>query len=161
MTEPVVIGSCGRAHGIQGEVAVYTDVPEAFQPGFGVVTGAGGALTVSSARPHKDHILVSFEEVLDRTTAEAMRNLELLVEADRRPPLASDEFWVSDLVGLQAQDPEGAQLGIVASVVTTDAQDRLVVDTGHDRVEVPFVPEIVTDVLDTHVVIDPPAGLFD
>ena len=116
---------------------------------------------MSAARPHKDHILVAFEEVLDRTTAEAMRNLQLLVEADRRPALESDEFWVSDLVGVQAQDPNGAQLGIIAAVITTDAQDRLVIDTGHDRIEVPFVPEIVPEVLETHVIVDPPEGLFE
>jgi 16S rRNA processing protein RimM len=160
LTKPVVIGSCGRAHGIRGEITVFSDVPDVFVPGAEILTGAGGALTVSAARPHKDHLLVAFEEVSDRTTAEAMRNLELLVEADRRPALESDEFWVSELVGLQAQDPSGAQLGIVAAVVTTDAQDRLVIDTGHDRVEVPFVPEIVPEVLETHVVVDPPEGLF-
>ena len=161
MTDPVVIGSCGRAHGIRGEIAVFSDVPEVFVPGAEILTGAGGALTVSAARPHKDHLLVAFEEVGERTTAEAMRNLQLLVEADRRPALESDEFWVSDLVGLQAQDPLGAQLGIVAAVVTADAQDRLVIDTGHDRVEVPFVPEIVPEVAETHVVVDPPVGLFE
>lgn len=130
-------------------------------PGASVLTAAGGALTVAAVRPHKEHLLVAFEEVPDRTTAESMRNLELLIEADRRPALASDEFWVSDLVGLQAQDLLGAQLGIVAAVITADAQDRLVIDTGHDRVEVPFVPEIVPEVLATHVVVDPPEGLFE
>ena len=140
---------------------MFTDVPEVFLAGTELLTGAGGALTVSAARPHKDHLLVAFEEVGDRPTAEAMRNLQLLVEADRRPTLDSDEFWVSDLIGLQAQDPQGSQRGIVAAVIPTDAQDRLVIDTGHDRVEVPFVPEIVPEVFDTHVVLDPPEGLFE
>ncbi|MGI9649119.1 MAG: ribosome maturation factor RimM, partial [Acidimicrobiia bacterium] len=72
-----------------------------------------------------------------------------------------DEFWVSSLVGLQAQDRSGSQLGIVSGVVTTESQDRLVVDTGHSQVEVPFVPELVPEVLDTHVVLDPPEGLFE
>jgi 16S rRNA processing protein RimM len=161
LTDSIVVGSCGRAHGIRGEVAVFTEVPDVFTPGTEILTGAGGVLTVSVVRPHKDHLLVGFEEVPDRTSAEAMRNLELLIEADRRPALASDEFWVSDLVGLQAQDPSGAQLGIVASVITAETQDRLVIDTGHDRVEVPFVPELVPEVLETHIVVDPPEGLFE
>ena len=139
---------------------MFTDLPDVFAPGAEVLTATGGALTIAAARPHKDHLLVAFEEVPDRTTAEAMRNLQLLVEADRRPALEDDEFWVSDLVGLQAQDRLGGQLGIVAAVVRADAQDRLVIDTGHDRVEVPFVPEIVPEVLETHVVLDPPEGLF-
>lgn len=141
-------------------MAVFTELPGVFEAGAEILTGTGGALTVLAVRPHRDHLLVAFEEVPDRTSAEAMRNMELLVAGDRRPPLESDEYWVSDLVGLQAQDPGGAQLGIVAAVVTGDAQDRLVIDTGHDRVEVPFVPELVPAVLDTHVVVDPPDGLF-
>ncbi|MBT8164249.1 MAG: 16S rRNA processing protein RimM [Acidimicrobiia bacterium] len=157
----MVVGSCGRAHGIRGEVAVFTELPDVFTPGTAVLTAAGGALTVSAVRPHKDHLLVGFEEVADRTSAEAMRNLELLIEADRRPLLSSDEFWISDLVGLQAQTTGGAQLGIVSSVITSETQDRLVIDTGHDRVEVPFVPELVPEVLETHIVVDPPEGLFD
>lgn len=140
---------------------MFTELPDLFAPGVEVLTGAGGALTVSSVRPHKNHLLVAFEEVSDRTTAEAMRNLQLLVEADRRPALASDEFWVTDLIGLEAQDPTGAQLGIVAAVISAGLQDRLVIDTGHDRVEVPFVPELVPEVLETHVVVDPPDGLFE
>ncbi len=140
---------------------MFTEVPDVFVSGMAVLTGAGGALTVSAVRPHKDHLLVAFEEVPDRTTAEAMRNLELLMEADRRPVLESDEFWVNDLIGLQAQDPSGSQLGIVSAVVTAEAQDRLVIDTGHDQVEVPFVPELVPEVMETHIVVDPPEGLFD
>ena len=89
-----------------------------------------------------------------------MRNLELSIQGEARPPLDTDEFWVSDLVGLQVQDREGSQLGIVSSVVTTDAQDRLVVDTGHDQIEIPFVPEIVPEVLEAHIIVDPPEGLF-
>ena len=157
----MIVGSCGKAHGLRGEVAVYSEVPEVFVSGAELMTDRGGALTVSSVRPHKGHLVVGFAEVVDRTTAEAMRNLQLMLDDSRAPALGEDEFWVSSLVGLQVQDPDGSQLGIVARVVTTAAQDRLVVDTGHSQVEVPFVPELVPEVLETHIVVDPPEGLFD
>lgn len=160
MTSRILVGSCGKPHGIRGEVAVYTDVPDVFVAGC-VLHSDRGPLTVTAARPHKGHLIVAFEEVSDRTAAEGLRNLELSIEAGDRPELGEDEFWVSSLIGRQAQDRSGSQLGIVSGVVTTEAQDRLVVDTGHSQVEVPFVPELVPDVLDTHVVIDPPVGLFD
>ncbi|MGI9648131.1 MAG: ribosome maturation factor RimM, partial [Acidimicrobiia bacterium] len=128
MTERILVGSCGKAHGIRGEVAVYTDVPEVFVAGC-LLHSERGELTVTAARPHKGHLIAAFEEVSDRTAAEGLRNLELLIESGDRPELGKDEFWVSSLVGLQAQDRSGSQLGIVSGVVTTESQDRLVVDT--------------------------------
>jgi 16S rRNA processing protein RimM len=156
-----VVGSCGKAHGIRGEVALYTDVPDVFVPDARLTTPDGGGLTVSAVRPHKGHLIVAFAEIGDRNGAEGLRNTELSIDAELRPDLDEHEFWVSDLVGLQVQDRSGAQLGIIANVVTAEAQDRLVVDTGHSQVEVPFVPELVPEVLETHVVVDPPDGLFD
>lgn len=160
MTEQVPIGSCGKPHGIRGEVAVYTDVPDIYVSGCRLYSGRG-ELTVTSARAHKGHLIVAFEEITGRNDAEALRNVELRIDSGQKPELAEDEFWVSSLVGLQVQDRSGSQLGIVSGVVTTEAQDRLVVDTGHSQVEVPFVPELVPEVLETHVVLDPPVGLFD
>jgi len=160
LTERVPVGSCGKAHGIRGEIAVYTDVPEIYVAGCRLQSERG-SFTVTASRPHKGHLIVAFEEISDRTTAEGVRNLELVIDSNQRPELSQDEFWVSSLVGLQAQDRGGSQLGIISGVVTTEAQDRLVVDTGHGQVEVPFVPELVPEVLETHVVVDPPVGLFD
>ncbi len=157
----VPVGSCGKAHGIRGEVAVFTQLPEVFRPGAEVQIDGGGVLTVLSARPHKDHLIVAFDQILDRTAAEALRNMKLSAVTSALPELDSDEFWVSDLVGLQVQDRDGSQLGIVAEVITDAPQDRIVVDTGHGRIEVPFVPELVPEVWDTHIVVDPPDGLFE
>ena len=157
----MIVGSCGKAHGLRGEVAVYSEVPDVVVVGTELTTERGGTLTVSTVRPHKGHLVVGFAQVVDRTTAEAMRNLQLTLDDTRAPELGDDEFWTSSLVGLQVQHSDGSQLGIIARVVTTAAQDRLVVDTGHSQVEVPFVPELVPEVHETHIVVDPPDGLFD
>ena len=139
---------------------MYTSSPELFEPGIEFQSDRG-PLTVVGARPHKNHLIVVFEEVPDRNTAETFRNVELQLSAADRPDLGADEFWVSDLVGLEVRTREDEQLGIVSGVVTAGIQDRLVVDTGHSEVEVPFVPELVPEVLATHIVVDPPAGLFE
>ncbi len=160
MTDTVVVGSCGKAHGIRGEVAVFTQMPEIFEPGIQFQSDRG-TLTVAAARAHKGHLIVVFEEIPDRNSAEAVRNLELRLDEADRPDLSEGEFWVSDLVGLEVRARQGGQLGIVSSVITSDLQDRLVVDTGRGQVEVPFVPELVPEVLATHIVVDPPEGLFE
>lgn len=116
---------------------------------------------MSEARPHKNHLLVLFDEVGDRTAAESLRNVDLSIAAADRPPLDEDEFWASDLIGLEVRDNAGNPLGEVSDVVSSAVQDRLVVTTPDGSVEVPFVPDIVTTVAEDHVVVDPPEGLLD
>lgn len=155
-----VIGSCGKAHGLRGEVAVYTEVPEVFVAGTSLELSGGAVVTVVATRPHQNHLLVAFQQISDRSAAESLRNLELSIDARDLPPLEKDEFWASDLVGREVRDQHGNRLGHVSDVVGSVAQDRLIVTTPGETVAVPFVPEIVTEVASDHVVVDPPDGLF-
>ncbi len=166
--ELIPVGYVRRAHGITGAVLVapLTDVPDVY-----FVTGArlfmnedtSRMLLVEAVRPHKGGLLVSFEGVTDRNEAEAMRGITFSIPRAQRRRLDDDEYWESELVGLEAVDVVGAVLGKVISVVPGTAQDRLVVETAvGDKVEVPFVDAIVGEVLigRGRVVLDPPEGLF-
>jgi 16S rRNA processing protein RimM len=146
----VTVGRVGRAHGIKGEVAVEvrTDEPERrFAPGS--VLGAPGnrALTVSSFRWHQGRLLVRFDELRDRTSAEVFRGAELTVLVDPGElPGDPEEFYDRQLIGLSAQTPQGRVVGKVESLVH-GAQDLLVIRGEHDReILVPFVSELVPDV---------------
>jgi 16S rRNA processing protein RimM len=123
-------------------------------------------LTVARARAHAGRLLIAFEEVRDRTAAEALRGTLIVADSETSPPTESaDEFWDHDLVGLSAVTVEGAPIGEVVEVVHLPAQDLLVVRRPADEAEllVPFVSSIVptVDVAGGRVVIDPPPGLFD
>lgn len=136
--------------------------PGWFLPGSEFLDGDGRRFVVSSARPYRDRgLVVAFEGVTDRAAAEALRGTLLLFDPDRLPVLEEGAFWTSDLVGLEAVRPDGTSLGMVAGVVP-GPQDRLVVETpGGQRVEVPFVDDLVGDPGDGRIVVDPPAGLFE
>jgi 16S rRNA processing protein RimM len=54
--------------------------------------------------------------VTDRATAERLVNLRLYLPRERLPPPGEDEFYLADLVGLEAVDPAGRVLGPVAAV---------------------------------------------
>lgn len=151
------VGTCGKAHGIKGEVAVFTGVPEVFVPGATVHTEAG-TLTVSSVRPHKEYLLVAFEGVADRSTAETMRNTTLSIETGQLPDLAENEYWTASLIGREARSLSGERLGEVKSV-EVGVQGRLVIGTDDGDLEIPFVAALVPEVATDYIVIDPPAGL--
>ncbi len=52
----------------------------------------------------------------DRTAAERLVNVKLFVERERLPAPGDDEFYLADLVGLDAVAPDGRALGRVDAV---------------------------------------------
>ncbi|GAW48622.1 MULTISPECIES: ribosome maturation factor RimM [unclassified Nocardioides] len=156
-TIDVVVGRIGKAHGLRGDVTinVRTDEPDRrFAPGSVLVVEAppGSAstlrtVTVASTRWHSSVLLVRFEEIPDRTAAEAARGLTLLatVPVDASPD-DPDEFYDHQLVGMTAYDVDGTPLGEVTGLIH-GAQDLLAIRAtdGRDTL-VPFVKALVPEV---------------
>lgn len=163
----LVVARVGRPHGVRGEVSVEvrTDAPDQrLVPGSVLVTDPVGAgpLTIETSRHHNGRVLLTFEEVPDRTAAEDLRGVLLL--ADVADDDEEDAWHTHELVGLQVVTVGGDDVGRVADVRTMPAQDLLVVTlaSGEERL-VPFVAALVpeVDVAGGRVVIDPPGGLLD
>ncbi|WP_299033954.1 ribosome maturation factor RimM [uncultured Pseudokineococcus sp.] len=166
----LVVARAGRAHGLRGEVAleVRTDAPERrLAVGARLRTDPDvGALTVASVRAHQGRLLVAFEETADRTAAEELRGVLLLVDVDLDDPAeAEDDAWHrSQLVGLRATTTDGRDVGEVVGLEHLPAQDALLVrQPSGATVLVPFVRELVpeVDVAGGRVVLDPPGGLLE
>jgi 16S rRNA processing protein RimM len=166
----LVVGRIGRPHGVRGEltVEVRTDSPELrFAPGSSLLTdpSAAGPLVIDDARWHSGKLLLTFAGVRDRTAAEALRNVRLVVDVpDDETPDDPEEFYDHQLVGLAAVGAGGAALGTVSDVLHLPSQELLSVTTADGReVLVPFVQELVpeVDVAGGRVLITPPPGLFD
>jgi 16S rRNA processing protein RimM len=122
------------------------------EPEDEVVVGRVGkphdVLTVTSTRWHQDRLLVRFAELGDRTTAEEARGLVLAttVDPDERPE-DPEEFYDHQLVGLAVVTTDGREVGTVAEVLHSGAQDLLVVGRdGRDPAMVPFVSALVPEV---------------
>lgn len=107
-----------------------------FQPGARVIVGGTEHTVRAIRRGNKGHE-IAFEGVSDRSGAEALRGIEVFV-AHRRQ-LSANEYWPSDLIGLSVE-PGG---GEIVGVVNGPAQDRLVIERGESRFEVPFVEDLV------------------
>jgi len=167
--ELVAVGRIGPPRGVRGGVFVepWTDDPAArFAAGSVLATEPAGAgpLTVESANLGGSRMVVHFAGVADRTAAEALHGVRLMVPAADRPALDDpDDFYASDLVGLIASTRSGAQLGPVRDVLNVAGAEYLVLEVdGRERL-VPFVAAIVptVDVGGGVVVIEAPEGLFD
>ena len=162
----LTVARIGRAHGLRGEVRLdlRTDDPAArLQAGVRLTTvpSSAGPLTLDAVRVLNGAWYVRFTEAADRTAVEALRGVELVVDAD-----VSDEedAWYShELAGLRAELADGTVVGTVEGLDPSPAHDLLVVrETGGERTLVPFVRAIVpvVDVPGGRVVLDPPGGLL-
>jgi 16S rRNA processing protein RimM len=165
----IAVGRVGPALGVRGDVFVepWTDAPaERFAADVVLRTepASAGPLTVESSRLHAGRLVVHFVGYESRAEVEALRNVQLVIRASERAPLADpDEFYDTDLVGLIARSPDGAEFGPVTEVLHIGPADYLSVRVeGVDRL-VPFLAAFVpaVDVAAGTVVIDPPAGLFE
>jgi len=158
----VVVGRIGRPHGLRGELSVEprTDEPDRrFVVGTRMATetprgsaphgpGRPAVLTVESIRWHQDRLLIRFEEAPDRTAAEAVRGLALVVDvSEDEAPADPEEFYDHQILGLRVETTEGVVVGELSSVQHGAAQDLLVVRrTDGGEALVPFVTALVPTV---------------
>lgn len=163
------VGRIGRAHGIRGEVTVtpFTDDPAArFAVGSLLQTDSPRwpVLTVAGARQSGPVQVVGFDGIADRNTAELLRGIVLLVDAESLPePEDDDEFYDHQLVGLAVHSRSGKLLGEVVDVMHPPAAPVLVVHRPDGTEElVPFVKVIVpeVDLVARTLVVEPPDGMF-
>ncbi|MEM8794202.1 MAG: ribosome maturation factor RimM [Pseudomonadota bacterium] len=126
----ICLGQIGAAHGVKGHVRVkpFTETPEGLAD-YGPLRNESGeaGLKVSTLRVIKGGMLViKFKGVNDRDAAEALNGTKLFVERARLPGLDDeDDYYVEDLLGLEAVDLSGTPLGTVRAVHDFGAGDIL------------------------------------
>lgn len=124
----VLVAQVAGGFGVRGEVRVtaYTADPMALLK-YGVLLRADGTpgLTLTTARPDKHGVVGRAKEIATKEEADALRGLKLHVPRDRLPEPEEDEFYLTDLVGLEARGPDGETIGRVKSVQNFGADDML------------------------------------
>ena len=127
-TKLILVGQVAGGFGVRGEVRVtaWTADPMTLLS-YGTLLRADGSpgLTLTSARPEKTAVVGRAKEIATKEQADALRGLKLYIPRDALPEPDEDEFYLTDLVGLEARDLEGAVLGAVKSVQNFGADDML------------------------------------
>lgn len=167
------VGRLTKAHGLKGalKVELYTDDPDRrFVPGavFSLQVPetspwSGKPLTLRELRWYNGSPVAFFEDVPDRTAAEALVKAILWIDRDELEEVAEENAWYDhQLVGLSVVR-DGETVGTIERVDHFPAQDLLIVETPSGEVMVPFVEAIVpeVDVEAGTVTVTPPAGLFE
>lgn len=169
LKNPILLGTIGRVQGLRGEVRVksHTQNPVALAD-YGVLFDAlGRRFEVLDIRKHKTVVVVRFLGINDRTAAEALNGIDLFVDRSNLSDddLEEDEFFYTDLEGLEVLDAAGKSWGVIHAVFDFGGGDLIEIRAKDKKpVLVPFTTEAVpdVDVKAGRVLIDPEAaGLLD
>ena len=165
--ELICVGAIGGSYGVQGELRVKSfcarpDDIETYSP----LTTEDGTRSFALAliRPAKNGFVARIADVATKEQADALKGTQLFARRDQLPSLPDDEYYYSDLTGLEVFDTGGVTLGHVKSVQNHGAGDLLEVQLPGDSatVLVPFTQAAVptVDLATGRIVADPPEGLF-
>ena len=127
----ILVGVIVGAHGVRGEVRVTpeTDFPERFaeleQIFLVPPKGEGRLVKILGARQHagKGQVLLTLEGIDVREKAALLRGSELLIRPSELRPLAEDQYYEFQILGLQVVTEEGQDLGPVTDILRTGAND--------------------------------------
>jgi 16S rRNA processing protein RimM len=162
LNDKVLVGVFGAPHGVRGEIRVksYTQDPLSLADYEGLHDDAGRAFEIVSARPLKDDLLVvRVKNIGDREAAQALTHTKLYIPRENLPPVAEDEFYTRDLIGLRAETAEGALLGTIVAAPNYGAGDILeIAPPAGETLLYPFTRAVVptVDIAGGRVIVVPP-----
>lgn len=147
------VGIVTRPHGTAGEVKVYptTDDMDRFRElETCYAEGPGGKmqrLTIRSVKKVKNLAVLGFEEINDMDGAESLRGCDLLIPREQGIPLAGNENYIGDLIGLHVVTDDGEELGELTEVMVTAANAVFAVRGSDGReILIPSISECILNV---------------
>lgn len=163
----IVVGTVTKAQGLTGEVAIHpsSGQPENFYDYRKVVLvddkgTLSPVLAVTKMRIQKGKVIAMFDRVPDRTFAEKLVGMAVLLDRNDLPELDSSEYYWHELTGLRVVTVDGKYLGTVTSMFSNGAQDIMVVSDGEEYL-IPMTDQIVKSRSSKEMVIQPPPGLLE
>ena len=103
-------------------------------------------------------VIVKFKGIDNINDVEKYRKKSLYVTRENAVKLKKNEYFIADLIGLQAESDEGEDLGELSDVLQTGANDVYVLSKeGTDDILLPAIKECVKEVdLENGKIIEPP-----
>ena len=150
--ELVVMGRVVAPYGVLGWLKIHPDT-EALDSLVDYETWWIGKddnwreVKVESAKVHNDVLVVKLQSIDDRDAAFACKGKQVAVPRALLPKLEGDEYYWSDLIGLDVKNLQNVEFGKITDVFATGANDVIVAksDGGQERL-IPYIAQVILDV---------------
>lgn len=107
--------------------------------------------------------MLTFDEIVDRTVAESLRNHRLYCDVEIAESDEDDSYHVEQLQGLKLVDRSGIEIGVVVGVNHLPGQDLLVFKNQDGEHLLPMVHQFIerVDLEGGRIIVTLPEGLMD
>ncbi|AUQ72951.1 ribosome maturation factor RimM [Phaeobacter piscinae] len=167
MTEQICVGAISGSYGVRGEVRLksFCAMPEDIEDYSPLSTEDGSqTYTITLVRAIKNGFTARIGGIETKEQADALKGVRLFAPRERLPNLPDDEYYHTDLMGLEIYDTGGTLLGSVKSVQNHGASDLLeiAIPAESKTVLLPFTLAAVptVDLASGRIIADPPDGVF-
>ena len=147
LTKPVILGRIVGLFGVKGWIKVYsyTEPREAvlnYREWLLRRDGDWQRVELAEGKRHGKAVIARLAGTADRDAAAQWLGSDIGVDRDALPDPGNGHYYWADLEGLTVVHKDGSELGKVACLMATGANDVLVVDGAVERL-IPFVPGTV------------------
>lgn len=152
MRDKLQVGVITSTHGIRGEVKVFptTDDAQRFLDLKTVYLDTGKEeveLEIERVKFFKNLVILKFKNYDNINDIEKYKKCPILVTREDAVELEENEYFIADLIGLDAVSDEGENLGKISDVLQTGANDVYVIkNKGVKDILVPAIEQCVREV---------------
>lgn len=169
VSDEVNIGLILGPFGVKGELKVMplTDDPARITELTDVLIGKENeesqSFNVIRVRVHKNLVIIKLKGINTREESIVLKNAYLRIPREQLKKLGEDQFYITDLEGMDVYLQDGSKLGSLKEVIKTGANDIYSVVGEKRKYLIPAIKEVikVVDVENKKIVIEPIAGLLD
>lgn len=150
--ELLQVGVITSTHGIKGEVKVFptTDDAARFRELKQVILDTGKEqilLEIQNVKFFKQYVILKFKGIDNINDVEKYRKMPLLVTREDAVALEEDEYFITDMIGMQVLTEDGEKFGVLKDVMETGANDVYVIESiRHGEVLVPAIHECILSI---------------
>ncbi len=150
-TAPLVVGRFGKSFGVLGwiEVISFTTPSDnilKFTPWLIQKNNRlSEEICIENSRKHAGQMVVKLPNCNSPEEVSQYTNAKIYVWRQQLPKLKDDEFYWSDLLGLEVINKEKINLGIIKDFIATGSNDVLVV-VGKKKSLIPYLSTVIMQV---------------
>lgn len=142
--EYIEVGRISGLYGVRGWVRLYSYT----EPRDNILSYAKWylrrqdrwvAVTLADGRGQGKSVVAHIKGYDDRDAAASLVGTTIAILRNQLPATAEGEYYWSDLIGLRVVNLQGVELGTVADLMETGANDVLVVEGERERL-IPYTP---------------------
>lgn len=149
MEDLLQVGIITNTHGVRGEVKVFptTDDVKRFKKLKQVILDTGKEqieLEIAQVKYFKNLVILKFKGIDNINDVEKYKGKSLLVTRKNAVKCEKDEYFIADLIGIQVVTEAGEEIGEVADVLQTGANDVYVIKrSGKKELLLPAIKECI------------------